>query len=111
MHLSWRGVNVLLVTTSTVLFATEGHLLAFTPLQLQEMGLRRRRDRRLDGHPGRRDDGDGAAARSALGRARRALLAPRDPAADFHCAGALAAAGGLGDLICRGWWLPGRLLG
>jgi DHA1 family multidrug resistance protein-like MFS transporter len=37
--LSWRGVNALLVTTTTVMFATEGHLLAFTPLQLREMGL------------------------------------------------------------------------
>ena len=39
MQLSWRGVNVLLLTTSTVMFATEGHLIAFTPLQLRELGL------------------------------------------------------------------------
>jgi predicted MFS family arabinose efflux permease len=39
MQLSWRGVNVLLLTTSTVMFATEGHLVAFTPLQLRELGL------------------------------------------------------------------------
>lgn len=39
MPLSWRGVNVLLLTTSTVMFATEGHLIAFTPLQLRELGL------------------------------------------------------------------------
>lgn len=39
MQLSWRGVNVLLLATSTVMFATEGHLIAFTPLQLRELGL------------------------------------------------------------------------
>ena len=39
MQLSWRGVNILLLTTSTVMFATEGHLIAFTPLQLRELGL------------------------------------------------------------------------
>jgi MFS transporter, DHA1 family, multidrug resistance protein len=39
VQLSWRGVNVLLLSTSTVMFATEGHLLAFTPLQLRELGL------------------------------------------------------------------------
>jgi predicted MFS family arabinose efflux permease len=35
MQLSWRGVNVLLLCTSTVMFAAEGHLVAFTPLQLR----------------------------------------------------------------------------
>jgi DHA1 family multidrug resistance protein-like MFS transporter len=39
MQLSWRGVNWLLLGTSTVMFATEGHLIAFTPLQLQQLGL------------------------------------------------------------------------
>lgn len=39
MQLSWRGVNVLLLCTSTVMFAAEGHLIAFTPLQLRELGL------------------------------------------------------------------------
>ena len=39
MQLSWRGVNVLLLCTSTVMFATEGHLIAFTPLQLRALGL------------------------------------------------------------------------
>lgn len=39
MQLSWRGVNILLLSTSTVMFATEGHLIAFTPLQLRELGL------------------------------------------------------------------------
>lgn len=39
MQLSWRGVNVLLLATTTVMFASEGHLLAFTPLQLRELGL------------------------------------------------------------------------
>jgi DHA1 family multidrug resistance protein-like MFS transporter len=39
MQLSWRGVNVLLLCTSTVMFASEGHLVAFTPLQLRELGL------------------------------------------------------------------------
>src|SRR3954470_9587020 len=39
MQLSWRGVNWLLLGTSTVMFATEGHLIAFTPLQLRELGL------------------------------------------------------------------------
>lgn len=39
MQLSWRGVNVLLLCTSAVMFATEGHLIAFTPLQLRELGL------------------------------------------------------------------------
>src|SRR3712207_8552120 len=36
-QLSWRGVNVLLLSTTTVMFATEGHLIAFTPLQLREL--------------------------------------------------------------------------
>ena len=35
----WRGVNVLLLTTTTVLFACDGHFTAFTPLQLRELGL------------------------------------------------------------------------
>ena len=39
MQLSWRGVNLLLLATSTVMFATEGHLIAFTPLQLRALGL------------------------------------------------------------------------
>jgi predicted MFS family arabinose efflux permease len=39
MQLSWRGVNVLLLATTTVQFASEGHMLAFTPLQLRELGL------------------------------------------------------------------------
>ncbi len=39
MQLSWRGVNVLLLATSTVMFAVEGHFIAFTPLQLRELGL------------------------------------------------------------------------
>jgi DHA1 family multidrug resistance protein-like MFS transporter len=39
MQLSWRRVNVLLLCTSTVMFATEGHLIAFTPLQLRELGV------------------------------------------------------------------------
>src|SRR3954454_20425300 len=39
MQLSWRGVNWLLLGTSTVMFATEGHLIAFTPLQLRALGL------------------------------------------------------------------------
>jgi predicted MFS family arabinose efflux permease len=39
MQLSWRGVNLLLLATSAVMFATEGHLIAFTPLQLRELGL------------------------------------------------------------------------
>jgi DHA1 family multidrug resistance protein-like MFS transporter len=39
MQLSWRGVNMLLLCTSTVMFATEGHLIAFTPLQLRALGL------------------------------------------------------------------------
>lgn len=39
MQLSWRGVNWLLLGTSTVMFATEGHLIAFTPLQLRQLGL------------------------------------------------------------------------
>jgi DHA1 family multidrug resistance protein-like MFS transporter len=39
MQLSWRGINVLLLCTSTVMFATEGHLIAFTPLQLRGLGL------------------------------------------------------------------------
>jgi MFS transporter, DHA1 family, multidrug resistance protein len=38
-QLSWRGANVLLLSTTTVMFATEGHLIAFTPLQLRELGL------------------------------------------------------------------------
>ena len=33
------GTNVLLLSTTTVMFASEGHLIAFTPLQLQELGL------------------------------------------------------------------------
>src|SRR4051794_17561118 len=39
VQLSWRGVNVLLLTTTTVLFACDGHFTAFTPLQLRELGL------------------------------------------------------------------------
>lgn len=39
MQLGWRGTNVLLLSTTTVMFATEGHLIAFTPLQLRELGL------------------------------------------------------------------------
>lgn len=39
MQLSWRGTNILLLSTTTVMFATEGHLIAFTPLQLRELGL------------------------------------------------------------------------
>ena len=39
MTLSWRAVNVLLLATSTVMFASEGHLTAFTPLQLRALGL------------------------------------------------------------------------
>src|SRR6266496_1362411 len=39
IELSWRGVNVLLLATTTVLFASEGHFTAFTPLQLRELGL------------------------------------------------------------------------
>ncbi len=39
MQLSWRGVNVLLLASSTVMFAAEGHFIAFTPLQLRELGL------------------------------------------------------------------------
>lgn len=39
MNLSWRGVNVLLVVTNTAMFATEGHIIAFAPLQLRELGL------------------------------------------------------------------------
>ena len=39
MQLSWRGANLLLLASSTVMFASEGHLMAFTPLQLQELGL------------------------------------------------------------------------
>ena len=39
IELSWRGVNVLLLGTTTVLFACEGHFTAFTPLQLRELGL------------------------------------------------------------------------
>ena len=39
MQLSWRGVNALLVATSTVMFAAEAHLIAYTPLQLRELGL------------------------------------------------------------------------
>ena len=39
IELSWRGVNVLLLATTTVLFACEGHFTAFTPLQLRELGL------------------------------------------------------------------------
>src|SRR3954471_10463674 len=39
MRLSWRGVNVLLLATTTVQFASEGHMTAFTPLQLRELGL------------------------------------------------------------------------
>ena len=39
MQLSWRAVNLLLLASSTVMFATEGHLIAFTPLQLRELGL------------------------------------------------------------------------
>lgn len=39
MRLSWRGVNVLLLSTTTVMFASEGHLIAFTPLQLRSLGL------------------------------------------------------------------------
>ena len=37
--LSWRGVNVLLLATTTVLFACDGHFTAFTPLQLRGLGL------------------------------------------------------------------------
>jgi predicted MFS family arabinose efflux permease len=37
--LSWRGVNALLLGTTTVLFACDGHFTAFTPLQLRELGL------------------------------------------------------------------------
>jgi predicted MFS family arabinose efflux permease len=39
MQLSWRGSQILLLSTTTVMFATEGHLIAFTPLQLRELGL------------------------------------------------------------------------
>src|SRR4051794_35810127 len=37
--LSWRRVNLLLLVTTTVLFACDGHMTAFTPLQLRELGL------------------------------------------------------------------------
>jgi DHA1 family multidrug resistance protein-like MFS transporter len=39
VQLSWRGVNYLLLFANIVMFACEGHMIAFTPLQLQELGL------------------------------------------------------------------------
>jgi predicted MFS family arabinose efflux permease len=39
MKLSWRGVNRLFVGSTMLSFAAEGHLIAFAPLQLRELGL------------------------------------------------------------------------
>ena len=39
MQLSWRGANFLLLGANVISFAAEGHLVAFAPLQLQELGL------------------------------------------------------------------------
>ena len=39
MKLSWRGTNVLFLLCSVVQFSTEGHITAFTPLLLRELGL------------------------------------------------------------------------
>ena len=39
MQLSWRGVYVLLLATTVFSFSAEGHLVAFAPLQLRDLGL------------------------------------------------------------------------
>jgi DHA1 family multidrug resistance protein-like MFS transporter len=39
VRLSWRAVNVLFLCCATVQFAAEGHITAFTPLLLHELGL------------------------------------------------------------------------
>ena len=39
MKLSWQGTNLLLLLRMAVQFATEGHLNAFMPLLLLELGL------------------------------------------------------------------------
>ena len=39
MKLSWRGVNRLFLISTILSFSAEGHLVAFAPLQLQELGL------------------------------------------------------------------------
>ena len=38
MTLSWRGVNRLFVVSTVLRLAAEGHLIAFGPLQLRELG-------------------------------------------------------------------------
>ena len=97
MQLSWRGVNLLLLCTSTVMFATEGHLIAFTPLQLRELGRREE------------DIGFWTGVLVAVTMSTAIPLGPfwgvlaerfsrrADPPADLHRAGDLAAGGGLGD--------------
>jgi DHA1 family multidrug resistance protein-like MFS transporter len=39
VKLSWRGANLLFLACSSVQFAAEGHMNAFTPLLLRELGL------------------------------------------------------------------------
>lgn len=39
MKLSWRGANLLFLTTAVLMFAAEGHIAAFTPLLLRDLGL------------------------------------------------------------------------
>jgi DHA1 family multidrug resistance protein-like MFS transporter len=39
VKLTWRGVNGLLLATNAGMFTAEGHLIAFAPLQLRELGL------------------------------------------------------------------------
>lgn len=39
MQLSWRGANALLLGATAVSFTAEGHVVAFAPLQLRELGL------------------------------------------------------------------------
>jgi DHA1 family multidrug resistance protein-like MFS transporter len=39
VHLSWRGANYLLLFSTAITFASEGHLSAFAPLLLRDLGL------------------------------------------------------------------------
>lgn len=39
MKLSWRGVNLLFLICTSINFTADGHVTAFTPLVLQELGL------------------------------------------------------------------------
>jgi DHA1 family multidrug resistance protein-like MFS transporter len=39
VRLSWRGANILILVANATSFAAEGHLVAFAPLQLRQLGL------------------------------------------------------------------------